>query len=151
MKQKPTTEPTRRPNRWARLKKQLRQARAEATIAKRGEQWANLFITQQGQWQEFSKWAMDNAEAEPTDVFAKMYAEASNNAKNLLERLKLSQAMGKMYEEQKDSFCKMICNLNSQMDKLQTMLITLIERNAEKRDEIAGLKQKLSQYEANTD
>lgn len=140
----PNTNPSRQhhPNRWARLKKQLKQARAEATTADRQKMWAHLFITLKGEWQEFSRWAQEQpkGEADPTDTLCNLYAQARQEAENTRQRLTIAQTMGKMYEEQKEGYYKMIGTQGAQVDKLMSIVENLTERVMKQREEIQALK-----------
>lgn len=131
-----------RPNRWARLKKQLKAARAEAATADRLKAWAYLYITQAGQWQEFDRWAQEQAEGNdsPTDVLCNLYAQAVRETEAAQHRLNLSQKMGKMYSEQAEGYYKVIGTLNGQVTQLLETLGKLTDRVIEQREEIAALK-----------
>ena len=134
-----------------RLKKQLKKLKAARYIAERQKAWAYLFITQSGNGSEFCEWLKERDFKDPhAQLISDMEAmrEQSKNVDTLEEQLKLSQLTGKMYEEQKNSFYKMINTLNGQIDNLQSMLGTMIEKTTEQNNVIADLKQKLSQYEA---
>lgn len=131
-----------RPNRWARLKKQLKAARAEAATADRLKAWAYLYITQAGQWQEFDRWAQEQTEGSdsPTDVLCNLYAQAVRETEATRHRLNLSQMMGKMYSEQAEGYYKTIDTLNDQVTRLLETLGKLTDRLIEQCEEIAALK-----------
>lgn len=139
------------PNRWARLKKQLKAARAEAATADRLKAWAYLYITQAGQWQEFDRWAQEQAEGNdsPTDALCNLYAQAVRETEAAQHRLNLSQKMGKMYSEQAEGYYKAIGTLNGQVTRLLETVGKLTDRVIEQREEIAALKKQRQHNECN--
>ena len=149
----PNNNPSRqhRPNRWARLKKQLKQARAEADTTKRQRDWAHLFIALKGEWHEFSKWAQQQADGEagPTDTLCNLYAQARQEAENTRHRLTIAQTMGKMYEEQKEGYYEMLGTQGAQVDKLMSIIENLTERVMKQCEEIQALKKQRQHNECN--
>lgn len=150
---KQDTNPSRqhRPNRWARLKKQLKQARAEADTAKRQRDWAHLFIASTNQWQEFSRWAQEQAnnDADPSESAFTYFVNALNAAQaeadRATHRLTIAQKISKMYEEQKEGYYNMMGTQGAQIDKLMSIVESLTERVIQQREEIQALK-KQRQY-----
>lgn len=144
----PNNTPSRqhRPNRWARLKKQLTQARAEAETAKRQRDWAHLFLASTDQWQEFSRWAQEQAnnDADPSEsaftYFVNALTTAQAEADRATQRLTVAQRMGKMYEEQKEGYYRMMGTQGAQIDKLMSIVENLTERVMKQREEIQALK-----------
>lgn len=144
----PNNNPSRhyRPNRWARLKKQLTRARAEADTAKRQRDWAHLFLASTDQWQEFSRWAQEQAnnDADPSESVFTYFVNALNNAQaeadRATHRLTIAQKMGKMYEEQKEGYYRMMGAQGEQIDKLVGIIENLTERLNKQREEIQALK-----------
>lgn len=63
----PNTNPSRqhRPNRWARLKKQLKQARAEAAATAKENSQLTVFLATHGLCEEYQQWIANN---NPTTV-----------------------------------------------------------------------------------
>lgn len=149
----PNNNPSRqhRPNRWARLKKQLKQARAEADTAKRQRDWAHLFIASTDQWQEFDRWAQEqaNEDADPSEsaftYFVNALTTAQAEADRATQRLTIAQKMSKMYEEQKEGYYNMMGTQGAQIDKLMSIVENLTERVIQQREEIQALK-KQRQY-----
>ncbi len=147
------TNPSRqhRPNRWARLKKQLTQARADAETAKRQREWAHLFIASTNQWQEFSRWAQEQAnnDADPSESAFTYFVNALNAAQaeadRATHRLTIAQRISKMYEEQKEGYYNMMGTQGAQIDKLMSIVESLTERVIQQREEIQALK-KQRQY-----
>lgn len=139
------------PNRWARLKKQLTQARAEADTAKRQRDWAHLYITTIDLWQEFSQWAKEQAnnDADPSESAFTYFVNALNTAQaeadRATQRLTIAQRMGKMYEEQKEGYYRMMGTQGAQIDKLMSIVENLTEQVMKQREEIQALK-KQRQY-----
>lgn len=144
----PTNNPSQqhRPSRWARLKKQLKQARAEADIAKRQKDWAHTFIASTDQWQEFSRWAQQqaNEDADLSESIITYFVNALNAAQaeadRATHRLTIAQKMSKMYEEQKEGYYRMMGTQGAQIDKLMSIVGNLTERLIEQREEIQALK-----------
>lgn len=139
---------------WARLKKQLTQARAEAETAKRQRDWAHLFLASTNQWQEFSRWAQEQAnnDADPSESAFTYFVNALNNAQaeadRAIHRLTIAQKMGKMYEEQKEGYYRMVGTQGAQIDKLMSIIENLSEQVMKQREEIQALK-KQRQYDDN--
>lgn len=152
----PNNTPSRqhRPNRWARLKKQLTQARAEAETAKRQRDWARLFLASTDQWQEFSRWAQEQAanDADPSESAFTYFVDALKKAQAEVDRathrLTIAQKLGKMYEEQKEGYYRMMGTQGEQIDKLMNIVENLTERVMQQREEIQELK-KQRQYNDN--
>ena len=140
----PSNNPSRphRPSRWARLKKQLKAARAEAATADRLKAWAYLYITQAGQWQAFDIWAQQQADStdSPTDVLCNLYAQAVRETEAAQHRLTIAQKMGEMYKDQAEGYYKTIGTLNGQITRLLETLGKLTDRVIAQREEIAALK-----------
>ncbi len=152
----PNNNPSRqhRPNRWARLKKQLTQARADADTAKRQRDWAHLFLASTDQWQEFSRWAQEQAtnDADPSESAFTYFVNALNKAQaeadRATHRLTIAQKLSKMYEEQKEGYYRMMGTQGEQIDGLMSIVENLTERLIEQREEIQELK-KQRQYNDN--
>lgn len=133
----PNNTPSRqhRPNRWARLKKQLTQARAEAETAKRQRDWAQMYIATIDLWQEFSRWAQEQADSDtnPTDTLCRLYAQATAEAEQATRRLSIAQKMAQMYEEQAKGYYKTIGTMGGQIDALLATVASLSEKATAQR------------------
>lgn len=139
---------------WVRLKKRLKQTRSDADTAKRQRDWAHLFIASTDQWQAFSRWAQEQAteDADPSESAFTYFVNALNNAQaeadRATHRLTIAQKMGKMYEEQKEGYYRMMGTQGKQIDKLMSIVENLTERVMNQREEIKELK-KQRQYNDN--
>lgn len=139
---------------WVRLKKRLKQTRSDADTAKRQRDWAHLFLASTDQWQEFSRWAQEQAnnDADPSESAFTYFVNALNNAQaeadRAIHRLTIAQKMGKMYEEQKEGYYRMVGTQGAQIDKLMSIIENLSEQVMKQREEIQALK-KQRQYNDN--
>lgn len=146
------TNPSKRPSRWARLKEQARQARATAKTATNEREWAYLFITHNGLWREFNKWAIEQATEckTSTDTLCIYLAQAQEQAEQTQQRLTVAQMTAKMYEEQKSGYYEMIGTLNNQIDRLLKSVYVLTDKVISQREEIQALKRQADTPEADT-
>lgn len=120
------------PKRWARLKKQLTQARAEADTAKRQRDWAYLFISSTNQWQEFNRWIQE----QPNNDINTVQAEAEQAT----QRLTIAQKMGEICKVQAEGNYNMVGRLSARVDSFLATVDSLIARVIAQREEIAALK-----------
>lgn len=68
MKHNTETSRQQRPNRWARLKQQLKQAQAEAAEANNENNKLLVYLATQGLCDDFQQWKTDNSPSTVADV-----------------------------------------------------------------------------------
>ncbi|MCM1037323.1 MAG: hypothetical protein NC406_08400 [Bacteroides sp.] len=149
MKQDTTPSRQQRPNRWARLKRQLKQARADRDTATHLKEFAQLYIVEVGLWGEFNDWLNTHSDTNPCNPIFEFVGQQARQIENLTENLNTTQAVADMHSKSERFYYELLGKKDKQINTLITMVANLTEKWLAQREEIANLK-KQRQHNGNT-
>lgn len=137
---KQDTNPSHRPNRWARLKKQLTRARADRDTATHLKEFAYLYICESELWDDFTEWMAHHTDTNPCNPIFEFVGSQARQLNGLTLQLNLSQQSATMYKQSKEFYYEMLGKKDEQINKLITMVGNLTDKTIKQREEIERLK-----------
>ncbi len=136
----PNTDPSHRPNRWARLKKQLTRARADRDTATHLKEFAYLYISKRGLWDDFTEWMAEHSDTNPCDPIFEFVGSQERQLNGLTQQLNLTQSKAEMYQKSEQFYYGLLGKKDEQINRLITMVANLTDTTVKQREEIVRLK-----------
>ena len=144
---KQDTNPSRqRPNRWARLKRQLKQARTDRDTATHLKEFAQLYIVEVGLWDEFKDWLTTHSDTNPCNPIFEFVGQQARQIENLTENLNTTRTVADMHNKSERYYYGLLGKKDEQINTLITMVANLTEKWLAQREEIAHLKSQRQHY-----
>lgn len=134
------TNPSHRPNRWARLKKQLTRARADRDTATHLKEFAYLYICQEGLWDDFTEWMAQQTDTNPCNPVFDFVGSQERQLNGLTQQLNLTQSKAEMYQKSEQFYYGLLGKKDEQINRLITMVANLTDTTVKQREEIVRLK-----------
>lgn len=141
-----TTPSQHRPNRWARLKRQLKQARADRDTSTRLKNFAQLYIVEVGLWDEFGDWMSDHTDTNPCNPIFEFVGQQARQIENLTENLKTTRAVADMHYKSERYYYELLGKKDEQINTLIAMVANLTDKWLAQREEISNLKSQRQHY-----
>jgi len=138
----PNTNPSRqhRPNRWARLKKQLNRARTDRDTATHLKELVYLYICQEGLWDDFTEWMAGQDTDHPCNPVFEFIGKQERQINGLARQLTLTQQAATMFKESKEFYYGLLGKKDETINNLITMVGNLTDTTIKQREEIVRLK-----------
>ncbi len=140
MKQDSNPSREHRPNRWARLKKQLNRARTDRDTATHLKELAYLYICQEDLWDDFTEWIAGKDTAHPCNPVFEFIGTQARQLNDLNQQLTLTQSQAEMYKKSEQWYYGLLGKKDEQIDRLISMVADLANTTVKQREEIARLK-----------
>lgn len=134
------TNPSNRPNRWARLKKQLTRARADRDTATHLKEFAYLYICERELWDDFTEWMAERSDTNPCDPIFEFVGSQARQLNGLTQQLTLTQSKAEMYQKSEQFYYGLLGKKDEQINRLITMVANLTDTTVKQREEIVRLK-----------
>ena len=134
------TNPSHRPNRWARLKKQLTRARADRDTATHLKEFAYLYICERELWDDFTEWMAEHNDTNPCDPIFEFVGSQARQLNGLTQQLTLTQSKAEMYQKSEQFYYGLLGKKDEHINRLITMVATLTDTTVKQREEIVRLK-----------
>lgn len=136
----PDTNPSHRPNRWARLKKQLTRARADRDTATHLKEFAYLYICERELWDDFTEWMAEHNDTNPCDPIFEFVGSQARQLNGLTQQLTLTQSKAEMYQKSEQFYYGLLGKKDEQINRLIAMVANLTDTTVKQREEIVRLK-----------
>ena len=118
--------PSHRPDRWARLKKQLARARGAAELS-------YLYICRQGIWDDFTEWRSVYTDADPCNPVFEHIAAQERLLDELIDQLNIAKSKAEMYQKGEQFYYGLLGKKDEKINRLITMIANLTAQLAKQR------------------